>query len=55
MLKGIRIRKIDGMLLMRVFCYIGEVKTKSLAESTELDFSVVFETKFEGMLGDLLI
>lgn len=54
MLEGIRIREVNGMLLVRVFGDIGEMEAESLAKTTELDFTLMFETEFEGLLGNLL-
>jgi len=54
MLEGIGIGEVDRVRLMRVFGNICEVQTKCLAEATELDFALVLETEFKGLLCDLL-
>jgi hypothetical protein len=54
MLEGIGIGEVDRVRLMRVFGNIVEVQTKCLAEAPELDFALVLETEFKGLLCDLL-
>ena len=54
MLKGVWIREIDGMLLVRIFGNVGEMEAEGLAEATEFDFALMFETEFERLLSDLL-
>jgi hypothetical protein len=53
-LEGVGIREIDRVWLMRVLGYVGQMESKSLAETTELDFALVLQTKFERLLCDLL-
>ena len=54
MLKGVWIREIDGMLLVRIFGNVGEMEAEGLAEATEFNFALMFETEFERLLSDLL-
>lgn len=54
MLEGVGIREVDRVWLMRVLGYVGQMESKSLAETTELDFALVLQTKFERLLCDLL-
>ena len=53
-LEGVGIREVDRVWLMRVLGYVGQMESKSLAETTELDFALVLQTKFERLLCDLL-
>jgi len=53
-LKDVRVREVDGVLLVRVFGNVGEMEAECLAETTEFDFSLVFQAEFEGLLRDLL-
>jgi len=53
-LKGVRVGEVDRMLLMRIFGNIGKVQAESFAQTTELDFTLVLEAKFECLLGYLL-
>ena len=54
MLEGVGIREVDRVWLMRVLGYVGQMESKRLAETTELDFALVLQTKFERLLCDLL-
>ena len=54
MLKGVRIREIDGMLLVRIFGNVGQMEAEGLAKAAEFDFTLMFETEFERLLGNLL-
>lgn len=53
-LQGVSIGEVDGVWLMRVFRNVRQMETKCLAKAAELNFSLVFETKFERLLGNLL-
>jgi hypothetical protein len=53
-LEGVLIGEIDGVLLVRIFCDVLEVKTEGFAQATELDLALVFEAKLERLLRNLL-
>ena len=40
-LQGIRVGEVDAVRLVRILRYIGQVKTKGLAQATELDLALV--------------
>jgi hypothetical protein len=54
MLKRIGILEVDRMWLVRVLCNIRKVEAQSLAKTPKFDLALMFETKLEGLLGDLL-
>ena len=54
MLKRIGILEVDRMRLVRVLCNVGKVEAQSLAKTPKFDFALMFETKLEGLLRDLL-
>jgi hypothetical protein len=54
MLKRIGVLEVDRMRLVRVLCYVGKVKAQSLAKTSKFDLALMFETKLEGLLRDLL-
>jgi hypothetical protein len=54
MLQCLRIRQVNGVCLMSIFCDIGKVQSQSFTESSELDFSLVLQAEPESLLGNLL-
>lgn len=54
MLEGICVGEVDGVCLVGMFGDVCEIGTESLAKSSESDFKLMFETKLECLLHDLL-
>jgi hypothetical protein len=53
-LEGVCVGEVDRVGLVGILGDVGEMETESFAETTELDFSLVLETEFEGLLSYLL-
>lgn len=53
-LKRIWVGKVDGMRLMRVLGDVRQVKTKSFAKSSKLNFALMFKAKLESLACDML-
>ena len=54
MLKSFRVSKVDRMSLVGVFGDVGKVQAERFAKTAELDLSLMLQTEFESLLGDLL-